>query len=178
MARTRATHAAPLRVSTVAHVLATAAVLALLWLVWPQSMHGAVAYVGVDGHSMDGTYADGDLIAVRAQSSYAVGDIVTYRIPKGEFGAGANVIHRIIGGNGETGFTTQGDNKPLPDPWHPRTGDVLGKSALRIPGGARYFLALAQPVPLGGLCAGLTVFVMLLPGKSKPRHRAASASFA
>src|SRR3954453_7427973 len=134
-----------------------------LWFIWPQSLHGSVAYIGVDGHSMDGTYVNGDLVVVRQQSHYAVGDIVTYKIPKNEFGAGANVIHRITGGNGTTGFTTQGDNKPLPDPWHPRTGDIVGKSALRIPGGSHAFLLLASPMPLGALCAGLTVAVMLLP---------------
>jgi signal peptidase len=147
--------------------LGTLTIAALMWLVWPQSFHGSIAYISVDGHSMDGTYKTGDLIAVRKLPAYQVGDVITYRIPKGEFGAGANVIHRITGGNGETGFTTQGDNKPLPDPWHPRTSDVVGKSAVRIPGGAHYFLMLSQPVPLGGLCAALTVFVMLLPKKEK-----------
>jgi signal peptidase len=160
-----------LPLSRITSWLGTATVLALMWLVWPQSMHGSLAYISVDGHSMDGTYVNGDLIVVRRQVAYAVGDIVTYRIPQGEFGAGANVIHRITGGNGETGFTTQGDNKPLPDPWHPRTGDVLGRSALRVPGGAHYFLQLSQPIPLGGLCAALTVFVMLLPKKAKPAKR-------
>ena len=156
------------QLSRIASWLATALMLGLLWFVWPQSFHGSVAYVGVNGHSMDGTYVDGDLIVVRKLASYRVGDIVTYKIPRGEFGAGANVIHRIKGGTGLTGFTTQGDNKRLPDPWHPLTQDVLGKSELRIPGGAHYFLALSRPVPLGALCAGLTVMVMLLPKKPKP----------
>jgi signal peptidase len=151
--------------------LGTGLILAVVWLVWPQSMHGAVAYIGVDGHSMDGTYANGDLIVVRKQPSYQVGDIVTYKIPKGEFGAGANVIHRITGGNGTTGFTTQGDNRTIADPWHPRTADVVGHSELRVPGGARYFLALSKPIPLGGLCAALTVFVMLWPKSEKPGSR-------
>lgn len=135
-------------------------------LVWPQTFGGAAAYIGVDGQSMDGTYVTGDLIAVRKQESYAVGDVITYKIPEGDFGAGAHVIHRITGGDGEAGFTTQGDNKPLPDPWHPRTDDVVGKSWVRVPGGAARFQEMGKPVPLGAMCAGLTVFVMLLPKKS------------
>ncbi|MDX6217986.1 MAG: signal peptidase [Frankiales bacterium] len=173
----------PTMLRRVLKALGTGLILALVWLVWPQSMHGRVAYISVDGHSMDGTYANGDLIVVRKQPSYNIGDIVTYRIPKGEFGAGANVIHRITGGNGTTGFTTQGDNRNIPDPWHPRTADIVGHSELRVPGGARYFLALSKPIPLGGLCAGLTVLVMLWPKsekavpRRKPKHARPSPVF-
>jgi signal peptidase len=160
----------------VVKALSTGLLLAFVWMIWPQSMHGAIAYISVDGHSMDGTYANGDLIVVRKQPIYRVGDIVTYKIPKGDFGAGANVIHRITGGNGTTGFTTQGDNRNIPDPWHPRTADVVGRSEVRVPGGAHYFLALSKPIPLGGLCAALTVLVMLWPKPEKvgprrtPKH--------
>lgn len=138
---------------------------AVTFLVWPVTFGGATSFVGVDGRSMDGTYATGDLIVLREQPAYAVGDIVTFRVPAGEFGAGAHVIHRIVGGDGTTGFITQGDNKPLIDPWRPKTSDVVGKSWVRVPGAAARFQQLGQPVPLGALCAGLTVFVMLLPKK-------------
>lgn len=139
--------------------------LALLALLWPQNFAGPTSFVGVDGHSMDGTYVDGDLIVVRRQSAYAVGDIVTYRVPQGEFGAGAHVIHRIIGGDAETGFITQGDNRDKPDVWRPRPSDMLGTSWIRLPAASARFQQLGQPVPLGALCASLTVFVSLLPKK-------------
>lgn len=142
----------------------------LFALVWPAALGGATAYIGVDGHSMDGTYVDGDLIVVRKQESYAVGDIVTFRVPEREFGAGAHVIHRIIGGDGTQGFTLQGDNRTQPDPWRPRTADVLGKSWIRVPGGATRFQQLGQPVPLGALVAALTVFAMLLPRKDEAQE--------
>lgn len=145
------------------------AVGALLFMFWPQSLGGKVAFVRVDGHSMDPTLHMGDLAVVRKQSSYAVDDPVAYRIPKGEFGAGALVIHRLIGGNGTTGYITKGDNKTIRDEWHPRTADIIGRVRYDLPGAGTKLAALTRPVYLGGLVAGLTVVVMLIP--SKPRHR-------
>jgi signal peptidase I len=154
----------PLR--TVANLLCCAVIAAILFVIWPQSLGGSVAYIKVQGHSMDGTYRSGDLIVVRKHSHYAVGDIITYRIPNGEFGAGAQVIHRIVGGNGTTGFITKGDNRKSVDDWHPRNSDVVGESWLRAPGAGVWFSRISQPLPLGVIVGGLTVFVMVLPRKT------------
>lgn len=150
----------------------------LLAMFWPQSLGGQVAYVRVDGHSMDPTFHLGDLAVVRRQSSYRVGDAVAYRIPKGEFGAGAMVIHRLIGGNGVTGYVTKGDNKNLPDEWHPKTADIVGRVRYDIPGFGTKLAVLTKPMYLGGLVAALTVAVMLFPSSSssagpvaRGRHR-------
>jgi len=43
-------------------------------------------------------YHTGDLVLVERQSSYHVGQLISYRVPKGDPMAGAEVIHRIIGG--------------------------------------------------------------------------------
>lgn len=139
------------------------ATVGFLAMFWPQSLGGQVAYVRVDGHSMDPTFHLGDLAVVRRQSSYRIGDPVAYRIPKGEFGAGAMVIHRLIGGNGVTGYITKGDNKTIPDEWHPKTGDIVGRVRYDIPGFGTKLAALTKPIYLGGLVAALTVAVMLLP---------------
>lgn len=138
-------------------------VLALLSLVWPQPFGGSTSFAGVSGDSMLGTYDDGDLIVLRAQRSYRVGDITIFRVPEDEFGAGAHVIHRIVGGDGASGFVMRGDNRSQTDPWRPRTQDVVGAAWVRVPGGAAAFRALGRPVNLGALCAGLTVAVALLP---------------
>jgi signal peptidase I len=146
---------------------------------WPQSLGGQVAYVRVDGHSMDPTFHMGDLGVVRRQSSYRIGDAVAYRIPKGEFGAGAMVIHRLIGGNGRTGYITKGDNKNRPDDWHPKTGDIVGRVRYDIPGAGTKLAALTKPMYLGGVVAALTVAVMVFPStgsspaRSSGRHAAA-----
>lgn len=150
-----------------------AALIPLAFLFWPQTLGGKASYVKVDGHSMDPTYHFGDLAIVRKQSSYNIGDPVAYRIPKGEFGAGAMVIHRLIGGDGVNGFTTKGDNRTIADEWHPRNSDVVGRVVYDLPAMGNKLAELTRPVNVGGLVAGLTVLVMLWPKREKeePKQR-------
>jgi signal peptidase I len=152
--------------------MVVAALVPLAFLFWPQSLGGTVAYVRVDGHSMDPTYHMNDLAIVRKQSSYNVGDPVAYRIPKGEFGAGAIVIHRLVGGDGVHGYTTKGDNRTIADEWHPRTADVVGRVRYDIPAAGTKLAALTRPVYIGGLVSSLTVLVLLWPKREKqPKRR-------
>jgi signal peptidase len=155
------------RTRRVAQLLITLVVAVLLWGTWPQSLGGSVAYVKVNGESMDGTYNTGDLIVVHREAHYAVGDIIAYRVPKDKFAAGAQVIHRIVGGNGSSGFVTRGDNRTVVDEWHPRIGDVVGTAWARFPGLGSWFSKMARPIPLGALCGGLTVLVMLFPKRKR-----------
>ena len=144
-----------------------ATLLAIVWMAWPQSLGGRVAYVRVDGWSMNPTLHNGDLVVVRSQSAYRIGDAVAYRIPRGEFGAGALVVHRLIGGNGSTGFITRGDNRNINDSWHPRTADVVGRVLFDLPGAGNRFAEASKPVWMGALVALTTVVVMLLPSSSR-----------
>jgi hypothetical protein len=73
-----------------------AAVIVALVVLWPQSLYGRSTCVVVTGHSMDGTYADGDFLLVRSGGTYRVGDIVVYRVPVGDVMAGTQIVHRII----------------------------------------------------------------------------------
>ena len=143
----------------------------LLWTAWPQSLGGRVAYVRVDGWSMNPTLRNGDLVLVKRQTSYRLGDAVAYRIPRGEFGAGALVVHRLVGGDGTTGFVTRGDNRNINDSWHPRTQDVVGRVRFDLPGAGDRFAQASQPVWIGALVALTTVFVMVLPARSNPGPR-------
>jgi signal peptidase I len=134
-------------------------------LLGPTAFGGPAGYIEVSGHSMDGTYRTGDLILTRAQDNYAKGDIVTFKVNNGA----GQVIHRIIGGDGETGYTTQGDNNPDPDPWHPTEEDVVGKSWHRFEGKA-WLLHLPQRPWFVGVAAGL-ITLLVLGLDSKPRRR-------
>jgi signal peptidase len=75
--------------------------------------------------------------------------------------AGAQVIHRIIGGNAQKGFVVQGDNRTAPDVWHPKPGDIVGAKALRIPNAVLILQFLRSPIFLGVLAACF-VFVRVL----------------
>jgi signal peptidase I len=106
---------------------------ALLWYCLPQSFGGRAGWVMVSGTSMLPRLHTGDLVLVEPRSSYHVGEVVAYRVPKGQVGAGHVVIHRIIGGNGTKGWTMKGDNRTARDLWYPTNHDVIGAKTLRIP---------------------------------------------
>jgi signal peptidase I len=127
-------------------------------LLWPASLGGQVHYVMVSGTSMEPHMHTGDLVLVREQSSYEIGDAVAYRIPAGETGEGSVVIHRITGGNAVDGFETQGDNRERADVWKPTGADVLGKRQLLVGGAGTVVAQMRNPVPLAVL-AGTFVFL-------------------
>jgi signal peptidase I len=111
---------------------------AWFFLARPETLGGPAGYILVSGNSMEPGYHTGDLVATRNHSNYEVGDIIAYRVPKGEDGAGKKVIHRIIGGNGVDGYVTQGDNNNFIDPWHPTNSDVIGTEWVFVAGGRQY----------------------------------------
>jgi len=143
--------------------IAIAILVCLFWSQYlrPQSLGGRAAYVLVSGKSMLPRYHTGDLVLVEQQPSYHVGQVIAYRVPKGDAMAGAQVIHRIIGGNAQVGFIVQGDNRTAPDVWRPKPRDVVGAKALRIPNAVIILQFLRSPLFLG-LLAACFVFVRVL----------------
>jgi signal peptidase I len=143
---------------TVAFVAAQLAIVAtLLWFCLPQSFGGRAGWVLVSGTSMLPHLHTGDLVLVEHQSDYRVGDVIAYRVPTGQIGAGHVVIHRIIDGNGSTGWRMQGDNRTAPDLWYPTNHDVIGVKQFRIPD-AWFVLRIFQMPLLLALFAGIAVF--------------------
>jgi hypothetical protein len=88
-------------------------------------------------------------------------DTVGYRVPDGEIGAGHLVVHRLVSGIGEAGFTVVGDNNPTPDPGLPRTGDVAGKAWFVVPGLGKVIAFVHQPAAAGALALSLLVMLVL-----------------
>lgn len=134
----------------------------------PATLGGPVTYVGVNGISMTPTMHDGDLAVVQRRSSYEVGDVIAYRIPEGQTGAGSRVIHRIVGGDGQAGFVTKGDHNAYTDYyWHPRPTDVLGKVWFHWPGLARQMALLRSPTVLAVVVGGLTFVILAWPARRR-----------
>jgi signal peptidase I len=127
----------------------------------PQSLGGSAAYVLVSGQSMEPRYHTGDLVLVERQTSYHPGQVVAYRVPKGDPMAGAQVIHRIIGGDSTHGFVVRGDNRTAPDVWRPKPGDILGAKVVRLPDAIVVLRFLRAPLFLA-LLAGAFTFVHVL----------------
>jgi signal peptidase len=149
--------------------LAIAAVVGWAMFLRPQSLGGPAAYVLVSGKSMLPRYHTGDLVLVEHRSSYHVGEVIAYRVPKGDPMAGAQVIHRIVGGDARHGFVVQGDNRTAPDVWRPKPGDIVGTKVLRIPDAIVVLQYLRSPLTLA-LLAATFVFIRVLAfgGDGKP----------
>jgi signal peptidase I len=145
---------------------------ALVYLVLPTSLGGVTSYVMVSGSSMNPTYTHGDLLILREAPTYEVGDIITYRVPDGEPGAGLGVVHRIVGGDATAGYVTQGDNNGFLDPWRPHDQDVLGQVEIHLPGLGLFVAWLRQPIIAGGLLAAIAVGLYVAEGPDEDEEDA------
>jgi signal peptidase len=143
-----------------------ALVAALLWFCLPQALGGRAGWVMVSGTSMLPHLHTGDLVLVERRSSYHVGEVIAYRVPKGQVGAGHVVIHRIVGGSAGKGWKMQGDNRTAPDLWYPTNHDVVGAKLLRIPDAWFVLRFFHSPLFLG-LLAALGVFFWLAVGSDE-----------
>lgn len=146
----------------------------LVWAVTfrPTALGGPATFVIVSGHSMEPRLHTGDLVVLRAQEDYKPGDVVTYPVPEGVPGAGRLVIHRIIGGSADTGFTTQGDNRDQPDDWTPTGREVLGAEWFMVPGLGDRIAWLLDPAMLAAVSGGAAVVMVMLrkePGSTPER---------
>jgi signal peptidase len=99
----------------------------------PETLGGSAAYVIVSGHSMEPTLHTGDLVVALRQGTYRRGQVIAYHIPKNQAGAGALIIHRIIGGSARDGYITRGDNRDYRDPWRPKASDIAGEMKVNVP---------------------------------------------
>jgi signal peptidase I len=149
------------------------AILILVCLFWmqylrPQSLGGNAGYVLVSGQSMEPRYHTGDLVLVEKQHAYHAGQLIAYRVPKGDPMAGAQVIHRIVGGDAKHGFIVRGDNRTAPDLWRPKPQDIVGSKALRFPGAIVVLQYVRAPLFLALLAAAF-VFVHVLTGSGAAR---------
>src|SRR5438270_8442703 len=158
--------------------IALVVVACLFWahFLRPESLGGRAGYVLVSGQSMEPRYHTGDLVLVQRHAGYHVGQVIAYRVPKGDPMAGAQVIHRIVGGDAKRGFVVQGDNRTQPDVWRPKASDIVGAKTLRIPNAIIVLQYLRSPIFLA-LLAACFVFVHVLNrgGPTEQEQRAHAA---
>jgi signal peptidase I len=145
-----------LRTYIVAAILGMAAIGA--WAV----MTDRLSYVVTDGTSMNPVYYTGDLVFVAKVDSYHAGQIVAYHGQS----PGQRVLHRIIGGNGSTGFVMKGDNNQSIDPLKPTAAEMIGHAVLHLPHGGIWLKPFLGPSGLGMLS-----FLVISGGTAAPRSR-------
>ena len=138
----------------------------LVWMVFfrPALLGGDVAYIKVAGGSMEPTFHGGDLVVVRAQDSYQRGDVIAYRAD------GGIVIHRIVGGDSQSGFDTQGDNETRTDGWRPTGDQIVGGEVVHVPTAGVVTDILQNPTVLG--CAAFAAVAFVIgTGAQRARRR-------
>jgi signal peptidase I len=154
-------------------------IVAWFFLLRPVGLGGPASYDIVSGASMEPRLHTGDLVIAQAQSSYAVGDVVVYRVPSDHPDAGSLIVHRIIGGDAASGFIVKGDNKNAPDTWHPKASDIVGRSWIELPGSGRLLLVVRTPIVLATILGGLAAFWIFTSGSSStPRREGGSGPLA
>lgn len=158
---------------------ATLLLLVGLLLTWalvlrPTALGGPASYIFVRGDSMLPTLETGDLAVLHTADDYRAGEVIAFRIPDGEPGEGALVIHRIVSGSAQHGFVMRGDNRDQLDEWRPTQDEIAGRLWLRVPAAGSAVAWLRQPGVFAPLAAGLVVFFILAGGGSKRLPRRAS----
>lgn len=129
-------------------------IMALAWIVFiPAQIGGQTTYVIVNGNSMEPMLHKGDLVFLRQQPDYSIGEIVTYQHPN--IGP---VIHRIVERNLER-YILQGDNNTWLDPYQPTGTELTGKYWFALPGAGKILLLVRKPWILA-LISGASTLVI------------------
>jgi signal peptidase I len=136
---------------------------AALAATWPARLGGAVSYVSTHGTSMEPAFHQGDLAAVRASSTYRVGDVVAYRSRLLD----TVVLHRIVAVD-HGHFSFKGDNNSWQDADRPVAADLIGRLWLHIPRGGLLLAWLHTPALWA---AGITLALGIAAPSQARRQR-------
>jgi signal peptidase I len=142
--------------------------MATAWMIFaPMQFGGLVAYVIVNGNSMQPLYQQGDLVIVHKAVDYQVGDIVTYRNP--DIGP---VIHRIVGQQDDQ-FILKGDHNTWTDSFLPAPADIIGKAWIQLRGVGKVFGYIRNPwiLSIAVACIGALFLFTVIPAQTKKRPR-------
>ncbi len=127
----------------------------------PTQLGGPATFIVVSGDSMEPGLHSGDLVVLRAQDTYEVGDVVTFQIPDDEPGGGSLVIHRIVDTDGDA-FVPQGDNRDRADNWRPTEDTIRGALWLHWPRGGAILMTALQPPLVAALAGGVATMWLLM----------------
>lgn len=137
-----------------AAVIAMNAVLLVKRLVYKEELPSVFgcSVVTVLSGSMEPEFSPGDMLVIKKDDAYQIGDVVTYE-QQGSF-----ITHRIIEQDG-TSFLTKGDANNAPDGARIRYADIYGTVLFVLPGIGNVALFLKSP--LGALVL-IVAFLLLI----------------
>ena len=137
----------------------------LVWvLLLPLQIGGQTSYVIVNGDSMEPMLHKGDLVLLREQPLYEVGDVVTYNHP-----SVGPVIHRIVARDLDR-YVLQGDNNDWLDPYQPFSSELGGKFWFMLPGAGKILVMVRKPwilALISGACTLVIGMSMIQPVEPK-----------
>jgi signal peptidase I len=139
-------------------------ILAAVIYFWPARFGGTTSAVLVRGTSMLPNYELNDIVFVREQDEYEIGDIVLFEVPDGE-AAGLQIIHRIIGTWDDGTWKTQGDNRQTADQFRLEDEHLLGSPVLHVPEAGRV-LQLLQNTFVISAAVGVGAVMLMWPSSS------------
>ena len=154
------------------HLLPKAALAVVIALValWsgslPQQLGGRMSYVITDGVSMLPRYHAGDLVILRKEPSYHVGEVAAYHNEQ----LHAIVLHRIVAIRG-TRYVFKGDNNSWVTTFEPTKSQIVGARWLHLPGAGRLLLGLRTPIVAAVLLGVLWLYSFWSPSGSRRRRR-------
>jgi signal peptidase I len=116
----------------------------------------------VSGTSMLPHFHTGDLVLLRDEPTYRVGEVAGYHNGL----LHAVVMHRIVAVK-DGHYFFKGDNNHFVDPYHPTRSQIVGAEWIELPGVGRYLQDLRVPVVGAVFAAALWV----LSFRSRPTTR-------
>ncbi|MCB9110645.1 MAG: signal peptidase I [Anaerolineales bacterium] len=146
--------------------------LLIFWLTLaPAEVGGPLTYVIVNGNSMEPGFILGDLVLVREDSGYGVGDAVVYYDPDIQ----QYVFHRIVGLELDR-FIMQGDHNSWLDSYHPARNEIVGKLWVHIPKLGRVIKWARTPINTAVIVGLFGVLLMMDMFKKAPQSQGKGGS--
>ena len=143
---------------------------AVFWLLFaPTQLGGQMTYVIVDGNSMEPRFHYGDLVIVRRQPAYQVGDAVTYQ--NGEMGR--LVFHRIVSISFDR-FILKGDHNTWLDSYQPSQAEIIGRLWIHVPKTGKTIEWVRSPIKLAltvSLLGGILMAGTILQPKQRRKGK-------
>jgi signal peptidase I len=144
-----------------------AAVVVLVWLVFaPTVFGGSVTYVVTDGVSMLPHFHADDVVLLRQEPNYHVGEVAGYE--NGQLHE--IVMHRIIALDGDR-YVFKGDNNDFTDTYHPLKSQIVGAEWLHLSGWGRWLNDIRIPFVTAALLAVLWLLSFRKSPASQRRRR-------
>lgn len=136
------------------------------WTLAPPQLGGGTSYMVTRGVSMLPTIRAGDLVVLRSEPSYHVGEVAAYHNPE----LHAVVLHRIIAVRGDR-YVFKGDNNHFVTTYKPTKAQIIGREVLQLGGAGKYLLTLRVPVVAAVLLGMLWLYTFHRPRSSRRQRR-------